>query len=299
MAAVKTKVLLDKPNTLHYTVPTMMQVRRVAAIIRAARKQLGLTQAQMAARLGSSQSNISKYERGLLVPGILDCIEISKAAGIELESFNHGFISTGSEVGAGGFSLPERYRTSAEGTRVRASLGLLRAFEHFFSKEHLKVWLECNRIDEDYFVFHDHKLSFQFCLDMLRQFMKSRTRAEALGFHLAQYYSNIQWPRNSTLSSPMAEAIQAIRSTVLHASLLEDNFNYSIVNETKRTVDLKVTPNPGLSPFRFGDVEPLLSSVRKTIIPKVGQLSRHKIAVRQLETTSQEGGTCLYQLVMQ
>ena len=55
--------------------------------LREAREQAGLTQEDMAARLGESQSFVSKCERGERRMDIVELREFCKAMGISLERF--------------------------------------------------------------------------------------------------------------------------------------------------------------------------------------------------------------------
>lgn len=53
-------------------------------IIKAARLRAGLTQRELAARAGTTQNAISRWERGLVDPGLATVAEIVRACGLEL-----------------------------------------------------------------------------------------------------------------------------------------------------------------------------------------------------------------------
>ena len=55
------------------------------SIIREARRRAGFTQAELAARAGTSQAEISRYERALVLPEIGTLIRIVEACGMHLE----------------------------------------------------------------------------------------------------------------------------------------------------------------------------------------------------------------------
>jgi transcriptional regulator with XRE-family HTH domain len=55
--------------------------------LREARSEVGLTQAELAARLGRPQSFVSKYESGERRLDLIELSEVCKALGISLESF--------------------------------------------------------------------------------------------------------------------------------------------------------------------------------------------------------------------
>ena len=48
-----------------------------------ARKDAGLTQAEVAARLGHGQAYVSKYERGGKSLGVIEFIEVAEAVGFD------------------------------------------------------------------------------------------------------------------------------------------------------------------------------------------------------------------------
>lgn len=56
-----------------------------AQLIREARRRAGLTQAELAARAGTTQSAIARVERGRTVPTIERARELIRACGLELQ----------------------------------------------------------------------------------------------------------------------------------------------------------------------------------------------------------------------
>jgi transcriptional regulator with XRE-family HTH domain len=55
-----------------------------ATIIRSARKRAGLTQAELAGRLGKSQSEIGRWERGQARPSFETLTQVVRACGLDL-----------------------------------------------------------------------------------------------------------------------------------------------------------------------------------------------------------------------
>jgi transcriptional regulator with XRE-family HTH domain len=62
----------------------MIGSMRAATIIRQARRRAGLTQAELAARAGTTQSAIARWERGASDPGIERLAGLVAACGFEL-----------------------------------------------------------------------------------------------------------------------------------------------------------------------------------------------------------------------
>lgn len=51
--------------------------------IRAARSEAGLTQAQLGARLGTGETNVSRWERGKVMPGLDNLVALAAELGCE------------------------------------------------------------------------------------------------------------------------------------------------------------------------------------------------------------------------
>ena len=59
---------------------------RLRKLLVGARKAAGLTQAELAAKLGRPQSYVSKYERGERRLDVIEFLEVTKALGAEPEA---------------------------------------------------------------------------------------------------------------------------------------------------------------------------------------------------------------------
>jgi len=74
-----------KVSTIRYTVSMDQELARAgAALLRQARKRAGLSQVELAARAGLTQSVISAYESGQRQPSIPALARLIEAAGFDL-----------------------------------------------------------------------------------------------------------------------------------------------------------------------------------------------------------------------
>ena len=64
-----------------------MDKEALLGALREARSEVGLTQAELAARLGRPQSFVSKYESGERRLDLIELSDVCTALGISLESF--------------------------------------------------------------------------------------------------------------------------------------------------------------------------------------------------------------------
>ena len=67
------------------------QQEHFLALLRQVRHEAGLTQAQLAERLGTMQSRITDYERGVRRLDLLELRQVCEAVGITLPEFVHRF----------------------------------------------------------------------------------------------------------------------------------------------------------------------------------------------------------------
>jgi transcriptional regulator with XRE-family HTH domain len=58
-------------------------ILEVGSVLQAYRKQKNLTQVEVAIAIGVSQASVSKFERGLLVPTLVDWLRLSFVLGFE------------------------------------------------------------------------------------------------------------------------------------------------------------------------------------------------------------------------
>lgn len=71
-------------------VPRLSPVQRLAANVRAARAERGLTQEQVANAAGLSLSDVGRVERGARDPGIQVLAKLAKGLGVTVEDLVRG-----------------------------------------------------------------------------------------------------------------------------------------------------------------------------------------------------------------
>lgn len=64
---------------------------KFGAFVRAKREELGLSQSQLAARIGNNYQNISRLERGEVSPTLYWCSLLAEAFELSLEELIHKF----------------------------------------------------------------------------------------------------------------------------------------------------------------------------------------------------------------
>jgi len=101
---VPPKVPSDTMNVMSSASPTTENTLRIGKYVREAREAAGLSQRQLADRLGCQQPAISRLEAGGVAPGVVTLNRIASALGLELEI---GMVSRDRALSTG---LPVRFR---------------------------------------------------------------------------------------------------------------------------------------------------------------------------------------------
>lgn len=78
--------LLEMGKSLNST-----ESEKLAALLRSVRSEAGLTQAEVAGRLGQPQSFVSKYESGERRLDVIELRQVCKALGVSLGNFVQRF----------------------------------------------------------------------------------------------------------------------------------------------------------------------------------------------------------------
>ena len=60
-----------------------IKLERLRCLLIEARKDAGMTQADVAAKLGHRQAYVSKYERGKKALGVIEFLEVAEAVGLD------------------------------------------------------------------------------------------------------------------------------------------------------------------------------------------------------------------------
>lgn len=80
-------------QNLHTIIPEggmAMDLVKIGSYIAEKRKSLGMTQKQLAEKLGKSDKSVSKWERGICLPDVSVYLELCEILGISLNEFLAG-----------------------------------------------------------------------------------------------------------------------------------------------------------------------------------------------------------------
>ena len=130
--------------------------RATGLIISSARKQRGLSQAELARMLGTSQGTISKTEAGTLIPSVHEWFEICKIVEIAPDGYADGFIDQKRKLNeienhrVEGFKVDRRYAFE-RGSSARTALPFIVGIEELFGAKKAEAIFKEMKVDRDYF----------------------------------------------------------------------------------------------------------------------------------------------------
>lgn len=155
----------------------------VADIVRTGRKLKGFTQQELASVLRITQGYLSKIESGLLDPNFSLILNYCQVTGVQLDSFNHGFITRGSSNVAGkgfaddipphkrAFRPSSREHISTQGVKVRFLIPIIRFAVMRLGRKKVEQICKSIKVDPDILLCHDLEvnMSFMYALAQLIQ----------------------------------------------------------------------------------------------------------------------------------
>lgn len=233
--------------------------KSVSRIMRAARKQLGLTQEEVSRHLGISQSALSKLEHGALIVSAPQWFEFCRLTHIRPESLLTGQIDrlkpaiVSDDPREGTFKLPRRYSLH-RGSKVRAMLPFLSFLGEALGEKRTREFFKVHKVDPDFFIDLDNQLSLEFTLDVVRYLVDQRlfrprdiARVVKPVSHASMH--GLLHERYATGTS-RSDLLQQI---VMNARLYECNFAYRVEDVKRGTVDVSITPERHMSDLSYRD----------------------------------------------
>lgn len=232
-------------------------INRIARLVRATRKQLGLSQETVAKQLGLIQSALSRIETGSQMLSAPQWAEFCALTGISPDSIMTGYVDLKRSAvlkqddREGTFRIPKKYAKN-RGSKVRALVPFLSFFEKTYGDENLKKYLRAQKIDPDFFIGLDNQISLKFCLDITEHLVKEGAlrpneldkltsavlRPETHGILHYQYLGK-------TSASDLLGLI------IPNAPYYECNFKYSIENQNKQSFDFSISPEEHLESTNY------------------------------------------------
>jgi transcriptional regulator with XRE-family HTH domain len=229
----------------------------LARIMRAARKQAGMGQQEVAKKLGISQSALSKHENGLLILSAPHWYDFCQITGITPESFLSGciernrfsWLEEGSRVGD--FKIPKKY-ASKRGSKVRAMLPFLRYLNACLGEKKEQEYFKTLKIDPDYFVDLDNQLNLEFLLDVSRFLIQ---QGHLKPGNIDKLVESIGGPSaHGSLHSGYAgikNRAELLTRLLTNARRYECNFNYAIEDQKPQYIVFSVTPEKHLEAMSY------------------------------------------------
>jgi transcriptional regulator with XRE-family HTH domain len=143
-----------------------------AGIVETARKSAGLSQIQLAERIGVIQSTISRIEKGVLAPTLYHWLEMCRVLDIPEDAIVIGYYDRGSvtklnsDAKEGGFTLPKTYRKN-KCIKVRHMLPLFNFVKNEIGDKTFKNILSDLKMKTPFFFNLDNQVNIPFVNDFI------------------------------------------------------------------------------------------------------------------------------------
>ncbi|MBC7693294.1 MAG: helix-turn-helix transcriptional regulator [Methylotenera sp.] len=281
-------------------------LKRISRVMRAARKISGKNQVEISKALGISQSALSKFESGLLIPSTSQWFMFCKVVGIDsLETFTYGVVDNARPARLDGtypassFKIPKKYSHHA-GSKVRAIRPFLQYFEERLGTEKMENYIEAQKIDQDYFVVYDNQLNIGFTLDMLTSLIGS---GDLTAKDIPELTHVLNQPViHGSLShgyQRSSNQIQLINDLVHHSEHYEINFDYKIEDMNQKSLDLSIKPHEHMELFEYrsSHLGNFLCQYKKSYLERFSTYNGGKpVEIEESECHYKGAEQCLYQV---
>lgn len=207
--------------------------QKTARVIRASRKQRSFTQKEVADRLGISQSALSKFEHGVLIPSAYQWQVFCEMVEIPALSLKSGLIEralpleVGQVARVGTFNLPRKFAYNRS-TMIRWFLPLLMAAKNNLGENLYFDFMKKIKIDPDYFVDLNHTIAFDLFWEI----------------------QNVAWPINESVSTFTEQALIRLNGlfglrekAILLSQILKSytlDFKYEVVLSENHLLNIEI-----------------------------------------------------------
>jgi DNA-binding XRE family transcriptional regulator len=214
--------------------------------MRAARKQLSLTQESVAKQLGISQSALSKLERGTLIPSAPQWFEFCRMTEIAPASIKTGVIERmrpavlEDALRVGSFKLPRKY-ARRRGSKARALIPFFLFLEQAVGEKAYFDFFKDRKVDADFFIDLDNQIALEFLLDLARVLIDGgHLRPENLPALTVFAGSARTHGSLAADYARQASPLDRVAALLANAGLYECNFRYAIQDRGPRTLDFSI-----------------------------------------------------------
>jgi DNA-binding XRE family transcriptional regulator len=281
-------------------------LKRISRVMRAARKISGKNQVEISKALGISQSALSKFESGLLIPSTSQWFMFCKTVGIDsLESFTYGVVDNARPTRLDGsypsssFKIPKKY-SHHSGSKVRSIRPFLHYFEDKLGLQHLENFMEARKVDPDYFVVYDNQLNIGFTLDAATHLISEGVLTKKDTPALTQILN--QPVLHGTLSHNYHRAtgqVQLMSELIHHSAHYELNFEYRIEESQAKFLDISVQPQQHMELFDYKNAQlgDFLCRYKKSFFQRFSTFNGGKpMEIDEKECHYHGAAKCVYQV---
>jgi DNA-binding XRE family transcriptional regulator len=231
--------------------------KRLANVVRCARKDRSLRQATVSAAIGVSQGAYSKFEAGKLVPSVSQWFELCAQLGVHPEHVYYlGRIDNMKKVTVrdvpryGSFKLGKPYSQDA-GTSIRNALPFTETAQQVLGPRKWQEYLDDREIDPDFFYNYDHQVHFRLIGDLIELIKGKHKGLKEDGLMTAARLAKSPEAHGqlTPLYKKATSKLSMLKQFVTRMNYYEADFTYEIESEGKNSIDVSMKPSPEIHSY--------------------------------------------------
>lgn len=209
---------------------------RLAHIIYAARKRLGITQSVVSNKTGITQGTLSKIESGVCSVSAKHWFLLSELLQIPTDSVWSGFIDRGikpkTETVKNSFKLPKSYFDNAYSS-VKEIIPVINFIEQNKGKESVVEYFKQKKLNKFFFIDLNNKVNFLLIVDMLEHFYTSEEISPLLFEKMTSFIQNMKFHGvQKELYEKKGTPLHILRSYIDNAQFYQNGYRFKLLNKS-------------------------------------------------------------------
>ncbi len=279
--------------------------KNVSMVMRAGRKNNNLQQTDIADLLSLTQSTISKFERGDLVPTAPEWIAYCNLVNIPYSCLESGIIDHFARTSImedeieNGFKLPAKY-SNLRGISVRSVLPIINFLKYKWGDETVRKYLKKMKIDLDYFTILDNLINYNLYFDLYNIVVENHLLNE-MNSSLQFFTSQDSQGRLHEEYVKCKSSLDIVKTWVEHSKYYQCYTSNKIIKTTGDSITLKINHVEKFKKSNFykKDIKLPFCTGTKTYLENISRYNKHRgIYIQEKDCAFAGADNCTYNITM-
>lgn len=279
----------------------------IAQVMRASRKLGGLSQNEVAKKLGVSQGSLSKFESGALIPSAHHWVEFCSFLKVPTVSYLDGYIDRKNPVvlrdvdRIGGFKIPSRYGKMSASTS-RSSRPMLQFFERELGSKHLSEFLEAKKMDPDLLYVLDVSYNVQFNMDIASHLI---AKGALKSKNFSKLFDTLPRQKNHGFLhesyDQARDAMKLLEFAISSLNYYDRNASYQLIDAKAKQITVSVKNEKHTREFEASNegLADFLCQYRKGWLQSMSRYGNHEASqIKERQCMYSGAESCVYQIAL-